>query len=234
MLVFSFKINQMDNVVYCLVRRIAGQPCIVFLIIQTQINTSLCKMKFWIINITISNLDELRELILNNKTMMNVINLFQNTISRRHNPLIITLKDLLSSTNHVELTIDKQWLENLFEHYQRLPLSWSLSFNAHNWSQVNLTIHRNAMIYMTMHHIRLYLRQTGLDKTCTVVVFEGTSIDQQWCKHYITLINDRMYMISSLRIFFNKKLLISSFHRRKVYTLATNTNYTIDVHIISE
>ena len=174
---------------------------------RAEINSSSCKVKVWALIINMSNLDEFHELIWNNnRTMMNLLHLLQKQSSEKRPQIAIVLRNLSSSTDRVQLTIDQAWVEKFFGHFQHLSVRWFLSFEAHDWNRINLTIHTKAIRAMRNRSIGLLITRTDSDVTCDVITTaefdssaEHTPADLPWCADSITLIYNSMYLSPDTR-----------------------------------
>jgi uncharacterized membrane protein len=143
-----------------------------------------------------SNLEDLENFCLNNnETVIEFLSLFKHQIGSM-TTFIIELKNLLSSSKSVELTINKQWITKFFGHHQSVYSVLHLYMMANDWRKINLTIYADVNSTLGLEFIQLHLK--GRYMHCIVDIapshFYSSSYMNKDCRDFITYIDGSMYM----------------------------------------
>jgi hypothetical protein len=186
-----------------------------------KMDSTECDMKkFDVINVSMSNLEEMEIFFLdNNETMVKFLQLFKNE-SHLTTQLIIELEDILSTSNSVDLAINKQWITKYFGHLTSDNLRIDIYMKANDWSEVNLTIHADVNDIPKSKTIELYLEKSDRHMLCTLYVTPSALYNSTYmkslCRDYVTFVDHRMSMLYTLI------LIVICFSRWKCSTLASN------------
>jgi hypothetical protein len=140
------------------------------------------------------NLEDLENFCLrNNETVMKLLHLFNHT-QYSMSTFVIELTDLLSSSDQVELAINKQWITTLFGHHKGFYSILQLEMTTNNWSRTNLTIHPDVNSTKLSQNIQLHLKRGYMSCTADIAppFLYTLSYMTEPCRDFITYIDQSM------------------------------------------